>query len=141
MGSAHIGKGFNEVNPDDYFDCGNAIHINRKWMMFDFLYYSNGIHKPSDCSIITFSNSRLIVKISKDFLLAKFSLPFDVRYAEGFDCFLWTNRRWTKNLKKYEGNTIDNCRTFFRLEVNEEWFNNPRLKLDPMTTFYGYVIL
>jgi hypothetical protein len=106
MSFALKGQDYMLINTDD-FNLENMPHINLK-ASFNFLKPSNGIVTTSDYWI----KSLLIVLVimSEEHLLTKFALPFIPRIEEGFDCFLWANRRWFENLEKCKGNIINNCK-------------------------------
>jgi hypothetical protein len=59
--------------------------------------------------------------------------------TESFDCFLWTNRRWSEDFKKFRSNAINNCRILLRLAVNEGLFDDPRPKFYQKTAYYNWI--
>jgi hypothetical protein len=89
MSIAHIGQGYFVINTGD-FNLENMLHINRKTSL-NFLKHPNRIITVSD--YLTKSLSIIIITMSEQQLLVKFALPFTPRIEEGFDCFLWANKR------------------------------------------------
>jgi hypothetical protein len=55
--------------------------------------------------------------------------------------FLWTNEWWFADCKKFKGNIKNSYRVILKLEIDDRWFDDPRQKFYPRTTYYGWITM